>query len=126
MDQLMGRGKYMQEFTARRKEIIQKSRQEKERMWQDMRRDKREYELKLRRNNKKLYQEFNIKQSMRPSKEGLSEEEQAKTRQKTWLKINKQMREQRRAAERTIEKNRDEQIKTMRDQLRDGVYNSEP
>lgn len=121
-DQLMGRGKYMQEFTSRRRDLVEQARREKQRLYRDMRKQKREIVLKVRRDDKKTYQQFDIKQSLRANKPGLSESEQAKAREKTRLKINKELREQRRAAERTIERQRDEEIRTMRDQLHDGVY----
>ena len=108
----------MQEFASKRKEIIRESRKEKQRLGRDMRRDQREYKLKLERDNKELYQKFKIRTSMRAYSGDRSELEQIRARREAWLKITKQMRKQRRAAERAIERQRDEQIKVMRDSLR--------
>jgi hypothetical protein len=120
-DKVLGRGSYMEEFAKGRKEIIEESRKEKRRLRHDMRRDRREYELKLERDKRELYQEFGIRSSQRANREDLNEAERSKLRKKAWVKINKQMREQQRAAEREIEKARDRKIKEMRDSLREGV-----
>jgi len=121
-DQLFGRGKYMEEFSSRRGEIIKASRQERKQLSREARRTAKKYEKKLWRDDRELYQEFGIRQAQRGSAQGLDEREQQKLRHKAWRKIQKEMREQQREAERAIERRRDQQIKTMRDQLREELY----
>ena len=128
----------MREFAGRRGEIIKQSQQEKRQLRHEMsrgvkeefRRNTRKYERKLLKDDTKLYQEFGIRQSQRGNRAGLGEKEQAEARHTAWRKIQKEMREQEREAKRDIERKlrsidirRDEQIKTMRDQLRGELYN---
>lgn len=114
----------MKEFAARRREIAQEARQEKRRVRQDFRRQRRKYELTLHADDKKTYQQFNIRPSQRASKPGLDEQAQAKARAATWKEITKQMRRQQRVAERVIEQRRNIQIRDMRNSLRAGLSQS--
>lgn len=114
----------MKEFGKRRAALVTSSRKEKQRLGENWRRQRRKYELKLREDDKKLYQQFDIKQSMRGSKQGLSEPEKLAARKKSWLKIQKKMRQERRVDERAVERRRDEAIKQMRDDLHSGMYNT--
>lgn len=118
-DRFLGRGSYMKEFSTRRAGIIKNAQVEKRRLSEDFRRQRRKYELKLRDDDLKLYQKFNIKRSMRGSKPGLADPEQIKVRKKTWIEIQRQMRLQHRKSERAIEHARDREIKDMRDELRE-------
>lgn len=124
VDRVMGRGSYMKEFGKRRAALVTSSRKEKQRLNENLRRQRRKYELKLREDDRKLYQQFDIRPSMRGSKKGLPETERLAARKKSWLKIQKKMRLERRASERAVERRRDEAIKQMRDDLYSGMYNT--
>jgi hypothetical protein len=123
-DRILGRGSYIDEFTSRRGRIIDQSRMDKRRLRRDWRRQKDKYMDKLDRGDVKTYQHFNIRQSQRATKPGLEKKEEEKLFRETVKKIEQEMREDQREALRGIERQRDAEIRKMRDELRERLYST--
>lgn len=112
----------MKRFAKERAVHFDQARLEKRRVRKQFRRDQKEYLRKIERGDRRTAQRFDIRPAQRHTKTGADESEQKKLLHRSTELVKKEIREQEREAMRSIELQRDRNVRQMRDDLRKGLY----